>query len=591
MDFSTRQGRREQGLRIQRAVENANLSIEELATRIGCSRALIYQYLSGSTLAQPDRLQLIAKECGVPLVYFYSEEATEPPASPDANAQATNARLSENLRLLQELADAQESPADYRALAATSERILALAAQLGDSPAQARAQKRLGVALLRAANFPKAVEALQRAVEGAKAMNSPADEAGARQSLGNALLAMGRISEAREQFALIADGAAFSGRWQGTLSLGCIHEMQGEYAKAMARFDDAAAILEEGAASGEADSATVASAMLYVNTNRRNVYMDEGDFRGARALAEQSLAEAEAMGNADQRLEAGFDLGWCDYYTGKWRDARRGFSNTLQLARFLGDQGRETITRAWLGILLASAGDHESAITNGRDALALALSRGDRRAELYAQLALADGYIASANRESEARYHANQALAITVALRYERGEIECRLRLARLAAQTGDLMELRDAAARSLTLAERLGAKHLEAMARLWTAEAWLRESNAEKAQSEAARGLEIAAETGFEEAIWRNADLLARVQADDLTQAEPHLNAAIESLERLRNELREAGIPDSLLENADCFAVYVRLKDLLVASGRADDAATFAEQTGWLPLQAPVKN
>ena len=45
--------------RIQQAVERANLSVEELAGRIGCSRALIYQYLSGTTLAQPDRLQQI----------------------------------------------------------------------------------------------------------------------------------------------------------------------------------------------------------------------------------------------------------------------------------------------------------------------------------------------------------------------------------------------------------------------------------------------------------------------------------------------------------------------------------------------------
>src|SRR5476651_1691436 len=77
MDLSNRQGRREQGQRIQTAVERAGLSIEELANKIGCSRALIYQYLSGSTLAQPDRLQQIAIECGVSLAYFYDDELQE----------------------------------------------------------------------------------------------------------------------------------------------------------------------------------------------------------------------------------------------------------------------------------------------------------------------------------------------------------------------------------------------------------------------------------------------------------------------------------------------------------------------------------
>ena len=168
MDLSTRQGRREQGQRIQQAVERAGLSIEELAGRVGCSRALIYQYLSGSTLAQPDRLQQIANQCGVPLTFFYSDTPDSEPATaqiplywlsrlPASTPQTTEssmiaasetspagvsaptppapqevtARLSDSLRALQELAQAQEGPPDYRALASTCERILSLAAQVG----------------------------------------------------------------------------------------------------------------------------------------------------------------------------------------------------------------------------------------------------------------------------------------------------------------------------------------------------------------------------------------------------------------------------------------------------------------------------
>src|ERR1035438_5688519 len=94
MDLSSKEGRREQGLRIQRTVERAGLSIEELAGRIGCSRALIYQYLAGSTLAQPDRLQQIAAECDVDLSYFYQDEETStdaasaPGAKPDGATPA-----------------------------------------------------------------------------------------------------------------------------------------------------------------------------------------------------------------------------------------------------------------------------------------------------------------------------------------------------------------------------------------------------------------------------------------------------------------------------------------------------------------------
>ena len=400
MDLSNRQGRREQGQRIQTAVERAGLSIEELANRIGCSRALIYQYLSGSTLAQPDRLQQIAALCGVPLAYFYSDTDDSPPAegtgdrggSAPLSPHDVTQRLTESLRSLQELADAQAGPPDYRALATTCERILSIAYQLGDRQTQTRAQVRLGNALLCLAEFPRAADGLTRAIALAIENGDSAAESAARQSLGNALLQMGRSEEAREQFSRIASGPDFPGRWQGTLSIGSVHELRGEYQQAMQRFDEAAAILEEGEAAGIAGADEVAIGQVYINTNRRNVYMDGGDFAGARPLAERGLSDAESMGNADQHLEARFDMAWCDFHVGRWQQAHYGLTKTLHLARFVGDQGRENMTRAWLGIFLAAAGDYDAATGYGKDALAKSLSRGDRRSELYAQLALADAY-------------------------------------------------------------------------------------------------------------------------------------------------------------------------------------------------------
>lgn len=602
MDLSTKQGRREQGQRIQRAVERAGLSIEELAGRIGCSRALIYQYLSGTTLAQPDRLQQIAQETGVTLPYFYADdveaetEAVAPAGqravTPAAAPQEVATRLTESLRTLQELADAQEGPPDYRALASTCERILSLASQLGDRAAQARAQKRLGNARLRLADFPRAADALLQAISFAVEAGDAESETSARQSLGTALVSMGRLQDAQREFARIAVGPIFSGRWQGTLSLGGIHEMHGEYQQAMQRFDEAAAILEEAEATGQASSEEIAVGQLYVITNRRNVYMDGGDFRGARPLAEKGLADAEARGNADQHLEARFDLAWCDFYNGRWHPAHRGFSTMLQLARFVGDEGRETMARAWLGILLAAAGDFDNAISFGKDALAKALSRGDRRAELYAQLALADAYTSATRRDSEARYHTSQALAVTTALRLDRAEIECRLRQARLAAQTDEGTELRDAAARALALAMRLGTRHLECLARCWQAESLRREAATQgEARTQAQAALTLAEELELVEGQWRSHALLAALALEaatpNLPEAETHLRAAIGVLDSLRAALVEAGLSDTLLENEECAALYVRLARLLNQSGRADEANAFLEQTGWPPLAA----
>lgn len=626
MDLSTRQGRREQGQLIQRAVERAGLSVEELAGRIGCSRALIYQYLSGTTLAQPDRLQQIARECGVPLIFFYSEAeesagaepaAASSPAEPRVStSEEVTSRVSDSLRALRELAEAQEGPPDYRALASTCERILSLAAQLGDRSAQSVAQLRLGNALLGISDYPRAADSLARAVSMALEVGLKDVEISARQSLGKVLVAMGRTTEAWDQFARIARGEEFAGRWQGTLSLGSIHEMRGEYQQAMERFDETVAILDEGEAAGLASAKTVAIGLLYVNANRVNVYLDGGDFAGARPIAERCLVDAEALGIAEQHLEAHLNLAWCDFYTGRWSSAYRSLTTMLQLARFLEDQNRETLARAWIGVFLAAAGDFDTAIAYGKDALAMALSRGDRRAELYAQLALADAYTGVFYRDSEARYHTNQALAVATSLRHERDEAECRLRLARLSAKTGDLNELQDAANRVLISAQRLGARHMECFARIMQCEALyqtlaaalsadLEAGKVTNDEEAASRHRELSEQIGaalvsagdldLSEARWRAAFLQARAlqiaPAATPEAAEAPLRQALAILESMRAALRDAGLSDTLLEIEECAEVYANLARLLIATGRSEEASAFLDQTGWPPLTARLSD
>lgn len=640
MDLSTRQGRREQGQRIQQAVERAGISIEELAGRIGCSRALIYQYLSGSTLAQPDRLQQIATQCIVPLTFFYSETGQEiggaaaalPPVSQPASelsspsiasstlpaspvptapdvvaapalaAPDVTSRLNDSLRGLQELAQAQEGPADYRALASTCERILSLASQIGDRDSQSRAQLDLGIALNKIGDFPRASDALNRAVTLSVETGNTPREMQARQSLGRAMTMMGRTDEARTQFQRVTDDADFNGRWRGLLSLGSLYEQQGEYQQAMQRFDEAAILLEEGEANRLAEPGKIAVGLLYVNANRRNVYLSGGDLSESRRLAEKCLADAEALGTAEQNLEARLDLGWCDIYTGRWAQAQAGLTTMLQLARFVGDQQRETMARAALGMFLAAAGDFDAAIANGKDALAFALARGDRLTELYAHLVLTDAYTGPDGRVAEARYHANQALTVAIAARYTRAEIECRLRLARLQARVNAVDELRDAANRALTLAQSLGARHLESLAHAWLSESLRRvlvqnsdqsvaptDEAVQQAEREAETALILADATGYTETYWRAYDTQAglAILRGDVVQAEAKLRASVAILEKLRAELLAADVPDTLLENEDCQNVYARLTQLILENGRAQDAAAFLEQVGWPPLTA----
>ncbi|MDE2125908.1 MAG: helix-turn-helix domain-containing protein [Armatimonadetes bacterium] len=584
MDLSTRSGRREQGLRIQGAIERAGMSAEELAGRVGCSRALVYQYLSGATLAQPDRLQRIASVCGVDLALFYQDDGPDVRRTPPPDVED---RLRSSLEALEALAQAQQSPADLHAAASACQQALTLAQQLNDTGARIRAFHRLGATRLALAEYPEAVEALSQAVSLSASSGDAGAEIAARQCLGAALISLGRDADAEAEFVRTSAGPTVSGRWRGTLSLGGIAEMRGDYATAMARFDDVAAMLEDAATAGELSAAELATGLLYVNMNRTNVYLDGGDFEGARTLAQQCLVDAESLGIAAQGLEARFNLAWCDFATGTLADSWRGLLALRQLARFLGDGGREAFANAWLAILLSAAGDADASVTCGKEGLAQALATGDRRAELYAQLGLADSYSADVRRRNEARYHATQALAVTVSQRQERGEIECRLRLARLAALEANRADLEHQASLALAAAHRLGARHLECIAMVWSGNSRLAASDVPEAERLGASANDLAREIGSAEGIWRSHSLLAASAArrGDTTAQEQHLRSSVDMLESLRAQLRIAGLPDTLMENGECLTVYAELLAVLRAAGRDDAVAELLELAAWPPL------
>jgi hypothetical protein len=184
--------------------------------------------------------------------------------------------------------------------------------------------------------------------------------------------------------------------------------------------------------------------------------------------------------------------------------------------------------------------------------------------------------------------------------------------LARLSAQEERWSEVQEAAVRAVTLAQRLGARHLESLARCWLAVA-LRHGVSKfattqpelgnsppgverppadalnMARQEAEMALELAADTELNEAWWRGHDTLAALALEgaipDAAAAEGHLRAALAALATLRVGLIEAGLPDTLLENADCAAVYERLTRLLYRTGRSAEAVAVLEQAAWPPL------
>jgi len=201
MDLNTKEGRRRQGERILRAAEAAGISIEELAQRIGVSRALIYQYTAGFTLAQPHRLQEIARVLGVSLAHFYLDEeelpekreardaaieserqtlAAERAAFEAERTQLRLRRIEETFGHLQELAEALDAPPDPRRLVSVCERVAGLAGELDDPEAEAGAYRRMGNAHLQLAEYDRAIAALERAIleNARRAQSSTLDDLG-----------------------------------------------------------------------------------------------------------------------------------------------------------------------------------------------------------------------------------------------------------------------------------------------------------------------------------------------------------------------------------------------------------------------------
>lgn len=83
------------GKKIQRAREEAGLSQGELASRLGYTQAALSNYELGRRQPGFAKLELIARELGKPLSYFFEEQRTPP--------DADDARLDENISEMIEL--------------------------------------------------------------------------------------------------------------------------------------------------------------------------------------------------------------------------------------------------------------------------------------------------------------------------------------------------------------------------------------------------------------------------------------------------------------------------------------------------------
>ncbi|MBI3947282.1 MAG: helix-turn-helix transcriptional regulator [Armatimonadetes bacterium] len=599
MDLSIPEGRRQQGLRIQAVAEAASLSLDELARQVGCSRALLYQYISGVTLAQPDKVQRIARAVNKPLSYFYAEDpdtpllpapaevtADEPPPpipahlpEPAVPLVAEPPRWSEALARLEELAAAYVSPPDAWKEIAAGEQIISLARGLGDREAESRARLRVGNAQLRLGEL----EAARRSLELALAVCDRLPGASARavscaQSLGSALLGLGTIEEARAQFERVSKSDDWWGCWQGTLSLGAIHEQLGDYGQAIAAFAAAARVADAGPNARDRQCAH-----LYIRANLINAHLACGDHAAALEAALSCLTDAEALSDAGQAIEALLNAGLALYGLGRWGEAEQHGRRALQIAQLAGGPAHVSTARSCLALALSATGRFDAALQMGKDALDEGLRTGMVRCELLAHHALADAYL-RAGTPRETLYHARRGAERAEALRFAYAAAQMRMQEAESLRRSGSLAQARDGLAHALDRAVGAGMRGVQAEALLSLACLGFDEGTPEKAREHASDALSLAREMESPDLAWRAQWLLGRAAESPKERLEPW-EAAVREVERLRRLTRAHVGEEALLEEPERLMLYQDLVKALRESARETEADEFLQRTHWPPL------
>jgi tetratricopeptide (TPR) repeat protein len=560
LDFTTREGRKAQGKLIQGAAEEAGLSLEALARQIGCSRALIYQYVSGATLAQPDRIQQIAEITGKPLIFFYGGDAV-----PD--------NLEERLQNLQHLLTAQLSPPDLQGALSSCEQIVALARQAGHARAEAATRLRLAAILLQQSEPARALATLDLVIPFLRQHGLEARLPAAEQNRGHALLALGRVEEAEACFQRVVETGDWTACWQGTVSLAAVAEHQGHYARALERLDGALA-LEASAP----DPRAAQLLHLYAAGNLANIHLACGDFAMATREAEQAGELAVQAANRDQYTEALLTLGVCQRERGALGVSRITLEAAARWARLAEDKGREALAWAELAHTLVEAGRYDDARVLAKDALQQGIATGTRRAELTAHLALTGSY-GRAALPQEARYHAAQAWEISTLLGQPYAQAAALVALGDAALARGERDDARNAYEPAFDLAESLGARLPALQAALGLAQ-----TTGTVGDDLIARARDLGAPRWLWPALLRAG---MQAEGDDLDAAITYYTEAITTLRALRDSLAHEPEGDTYLEYRLAWEPYLRLARLYRLRHEDAGAAAVITAAEWPPMEA----
>ncbi|MEA3402443.1 MAG: helix-turn-helix transcriptional regulator [Armatimonadota bacterium] len=465
MDLTVTEGRKELGQRIQSAVASAGYpSLTAFAEALGCSRALIYQYVNGEVLAQLDRLTEIARLTDRPLQWFLADDpsgVSRQEAELEEHLQRCRSRCEELERslaaerqarldqshasrqalveTLQELCHALRRSGDMRELMETAVRWREVAAELGDTASMAAADLHLGHAAYGLGDMHRAQKALEAALEQARASGHRAAELSARQERVRVWQAAGKLEQARGEAEELAESQQWWPRWSAVVTLAALAEQEGRLQVAREHLQRAEELLEE------APAEALATARTYVQSNQVNLALASGDYGRALAEANTHYRLAAEAGLPDQIREAILNRAIASLRSGQVEQAEELLERLSELAEHADDRRLRALAEIFTAELLTRRGQFAEARRLAQEAIELANETGPGLAVAEGQLALGRAFLADGMCD-DAIYHLRRCQQRAARLGLARLRLQAAMLLAVAEADETLLDQLQDEA-------------------------------------------------------------------------------------------------------------------------------------------------
>ena len=460
MDLQNADGRKELGKRIQSAIAEAGYpSLPLFAKELGCSRALIYQYVNGDVLVQLSRLEHIAKLTRKPLEWFFVSASLPDPdrhaaleqrlEQADQEAEELRAHLGREMSaraqeranhraslagVLRELCLARRNLGDAAGVLEIAPRWLEVAEDIGDQRAVIDANLQMGHAWLLRGELPRARSCVEEGLASARQLGDARAEDSARQELVRVLQASGQVAEAREHARELAHANRWWPRWSALATLAALSEQTGDLETAQEYLDQADEVIN--APDQKAAHKTMATA--YLASNRVNIALARGDYLRAARSAEELQALASRANLPDQAREATLDTAVAQLRSGKLARALTSLERLVQWADAAGDVRLVGFARVFASECLRQCGDTAEARRAARQSLdhAAEVSSGHLMAE--AELALGLAHLDEGHYD-DARHHLLRCVSRADRLQLRRVLATCELALAQALVQTQDV--------------------------------------------------------------------------------------------------------------------------------------------------------